>query len=741
MELHLASISESIADAVPEENALIHGPRVRTWREFDERAARLAAGLRAAGVGNGTKVALDLYNCSENLEAFFATVKLNAVHVNVNYRYRHEELRQLLDDADAEVVIVHASLADRIREIAPRLPLLRQTVEVHRSRCRPCWLGARGPHRQPSTDRPHRRQGGMYLSYTGGTTGLPKGVMYEMAGVTQRTLDTRALICGVDVDWAAGPAAAAVELRDRGERPVADAGIAADAQHGVHVRVAAGVDLRRCHRHARRPPVRPRRHARPRSTSCTQRSWRSSATPSAARSCRRSTRGRRTARPNTRRASGWSARPVWRGARTPSGGSWITCPRRRWSTCAGRPRAARTASASCATATTSVRRGSHGRRGRSSSMNMVSEAAVGEMGMIAAVTQTSGYYKHPEKTAATFRTIDGERYVVPGDLGRIEPDGSITLLGRGSSVVNTGGEKVHPEEVEDVLKSLPQVVDAIVVGIPDDRLGQTVAAVVQPTPGASLSALDLETAVREHLAGYKAPRRIVFVEEIPCSPNGKADLATASRPGGCGMTSGQDLDHGLRARAFGEVLAGLDEVGAPQRLCRVGLACLDVLDEAAVRPGAPMGRLRGGAAGIPGEPGPVGLVDDVAHHAVEQRQRVVPGEDDHEGVELGVQADEPIGLVDCCLGFLDLRPQLVEVGLGAALGGPRRARHLDHRPRQVDVVHRRAAVLEDDPRVAGRDVQCRSVHASSAPRAVRTLISASDSSTRNASRSVGREMP
>ena len=113
------------------------------------------------------------------------------------------------------------------------------------------------------------------------------------------------------------------------------------------------------------------------------------------------------------------------------------------------------------------------------------EAAVGEMGMIAAVTQTSGYYKHPEKTAATFRTIDGERYVVPGDLGRIEPDGSITLLGRGSSVVNTGGEKVHPEEVEDVLKSLPQVVDAIVVGIPDDRLGQAVAAVVQPAPGAS----------------------------------------------------------------------------------------------------------------------------------------------------------------------------------------------------------------------------------------------------------------
>ena len=116
---------------------------------------------------------------------------------------------------------------------------------------------------------------------------------------------------------------------------------------------------------------------------------------------------------------------------------------------------------------------------------------------------------------------------MPGDLGRIEPDGTITLLGRGTSVVNTGGEKVHPEEVEDVLKALPSVVDAIVVGIPDERLGQAVAAVVQRRPGASLSEAEVVAAVREQLAGYKAPRRVVFVDEIPRSPNGKADLARA----------------------------------------------------------------------------------------------------------------------------------------------------------------------------------------------------------------------
>ncbi len=123
--------------------------------------------------------------------------------------------------------------------------------------------------------------------------------------------------------------------------------------------------------------------------------------------------------------------------------------------------------------------------------------------------------------------IGEKMYVVPGDLGRIEPDGSITLLGRGTSIINTGGEKVHPEEVEEVIKAMAGVIDVIVVGAPDDRLGQVVAAVVQPAPDASPSADEIIAGVREKLAGYKAPRRIVFVDEIPRAPNGKSDLARA----------------------------------------------------------------------------------------------------------------------------------------------------------------------------------------------------------------------
>lgn len=526
MELHLASIWESIADAVPDEIALVHGSRVRTWRELDDRAARLASGLRAAGIGEGGKVALDLYNCSEYLEAFFATIKLNAVHVNVNYRYRHDELRQLLQDADAEAVIVHASLADRIREIAPRLPLLRRIIEVRDPDDDPAGsdyedvLGSHPPAGRTS------RGGGMYLSYTGGTTGLPKGVMYEMAGVTQRTLATRAMICGVDVDWAAGPAAAAIELRDRGERPVA-----VPASPLMHSTAFTFASL-------------PALTSGGAIATLEGRRFDADATLAAVEHCRATVLaivGDAFGRPLVETLEERAAN----GAAYDTASVRVVCSAGvAWSADTKRRLLDHMPQATLVDGCGSTEGGTYGisivrsgddlstaRFARAPGTIIIDErdeeAAPGDVGLIAAVTQTTGYYKHPEKTAETFRTINGQRYVVPGDLGRIEPDGSVTLLGRGTSVVNTGGEKVHPEEVEDVLKALPAVVDAIVVGIPDDRLGQAVAAVVQRRPGTSLSAAEIVVAVRERLAGYKAPRRIAFTEKVPRSPNGKADLARA----------------------------------------------------------------------------------------------------------------------------------------------------------------------------------------------------------------------
>jgi fatty-acyl-CoA synthase len=134
-----------------------------------------------------------------------------------------------------------------------------------------------------------------------------------------------------------------------------------------------------------------------------------------------------------------------------------------------------------------------------------------------------GYYKDPDKTAATFVTIDGERFSIPGDYARVEADGTLTLLGRGSVCINTGGEKVFPEEVEEVLKLHPAVEDAVAVGVPDDRFGEAVTAVVQPVAGATVDEQAVIEHVKAHLAGFKAPKRVVVVDTIGRAPNGKVD--------------------------------------------------------------------------------------------------------------------------------------------------------------------------------------------------------------------------
>jgi acyl-CoA synthetase (AMP-forming)/AMP-acid ligase II len=140
-----------------------------------------------------------------------------------------------------------------------------------------------------------------------------------------------------------------------------------------------------------------------------------------------------------------------------------------------------------------------------------------------------GYYKDEAKTAAMIVEVDGERYALPGDLARVEEDGTLTLLGRGNTCVNTGGEKVFPEEVEGALKSHPDVFDALVIGLPDERLGQRVAALVQPRPGRSPDPADLEAHVRGHVAGYKVPRTVWLVDQISRTPSGKPDYGWAHR--------------------------------------------------------------------------------------------------------------------------------------------------------------------------------------------------------------------
>ena len=152
------------------------------------------------------------------------------------------------------------------------------------------------------------------------------------------------------------------------------------------------------------------------------------------------------------------------------------------------------------------------------------EPGSGQTGRVAVRGHTPiGYYKDPEKSAATFLLIDGETYSVPGDYARIEADGSLTLLGRGSVCINTGGEKVYPEEVEEILKEHPSVHDAVAVGIPDDKFGEAITAVIEATPGATLDEDELVAWVKSRLASFKAPKHVVPITTIGRAPNGKVD--------------------------------------------------------------------------------------------------------------------------------------------------------------------------------------------------------------------------
>ena len=138
-----------------------------------------------------------------------------------------------------------------------------------------------------------------------------------------------------------------------------------------------------------------------------------------------------------------------------------------------------------------------------------------------------GYFKDPEKSARTFRVIDGVRYSFPGDMAQLAADGTLILLGRGSNVINSGGEKIFPEEVEEAVKRVDGVIDCLVVGIDDDRFGQAVTAVASLLPGSQVSEADVIASVKTHIAGYKAPKRVVFVDQVPRAPNGKADYRAA----------------------------------------------------------------------------------------------------------------------------------------------------------------------------------------------------------------------
>jgi acyl-CoA synthetase (AMP-forming)/AMP-acid ligase II len=522
---------EAIADAVPERTALVQGERRRTWREFDDRAARLAQALSERGLGPDSKVASYLYNSNEYVEGLFATFKLRGVAVNVNYRYLDDELAYLLENSDAEAILFHGSLADHVAKVRDRLPQLKVAIQVDDGS--PQLDGALRYEDLIGSTEPMPRidcsGDDLLFLYTGGTTGMPKGVMWRNEDLFWALGEGVYPLVGLPLpEWPSECGAIARQNAESGVPPVHLP--ASPLMHGTGqfttfqslLLGGAIVTLEG-------------RHFDP------EELWQVVAREKVT---NMAIVGDAFAKPMVRAlevaeerdepydissvaiiiSSGvmWSA-PVKEAliSRQPM----ICYDSLGSSEGVGYANSISAPGAETKTATFKI--GPHSKVLTEDGREV--EPGSGEIGLLAVGGHIPvGYYKDPAKSAATFREYDGTRYSIPGDYATVEPDGTVTLLGRGSVCINSGGEKIYPEEVEEAVKHHPAVHDAIVVGVPHDRFGEAVTAVVSLRPGESANDADIMGAVEDSgLARFKRPRHVVVVDDVPRAPNGKADYAWA----------------------------------------------------------------------------------------------------------------------------------------------------------------------------------------------------------------------
>ncbi|WP_169982937.1 acyl-CoA synthetase [Microbispora sp. H10836] len=522
MEFNHADLFEGLADAIGDRVAVVCGDDRPTYAELDAHANRLAHHLAAHGVGHGTHVGMQLYNGVEYVAALLATLKLRAVPVNVNYRYVESELLYLYRDSGIAALLFDVEFDDRVAATAPEVPGLRHLVAVGG----PTAVPGAVPYEEAvagqseSRDFPPRSGDDVYVIYTGGTTGMPKGVMwrsedlfYAFGGgnpygdplktpeavieqargaaspvvmMTAAPLMHGAAQVGTFIAWWMGGTMvyvrrfdAAAVLRAIEREKVVSLNITGDAMaRPLAEEMAAGsYDLSSLFALSSTGAI----------LSGAVRARLEELLP-----------GRMILDNFGSTESGYTASGV-DGSSPESGLRY-------------RPNAG-AAVAVLDETLTPVEPGS-GRIG-----------TVARSGRIA-----SGYHNDPGKTARTFVTdAHGVRWLLTGDLATVEEDGTIRFCGRGSQCINTGGEKVFPEEVEAVLKGHPAVFDAVVTGIPDERWGSRVAAVVQPYGGTAPTAEQLDAHCRTRLSGYKVPRTYAFVEEIVRSPAGKADYRWAGQ--------------------------------------------------------------------------------------------------------------------------------------------------------------------------------------------------------------------
>jgi fatty-acyl-CoA synthase len=523
-----ATVLETVGDLRRDRLAVSHGEATRTWAELDERAARLAGHLAAQGVGPESRVAVALYNGIEYLESVFAILKLRAVPLNVNYRYRRDEIVGLLEDAQAEAVVFDASVAERFGEARPALPRLRTLLQVGAGEL-PEWAADYEQAIAAAEPAPRIERGNdHWLMYTGGTTGKPKGVLSRHSGLFATCSANGLLLLGEALPQSLDELQATLERLGL-DRDAMVCLPAPPLMHATGMYTTFGALLA-----GGRVVYLPSRSYDPDELAVTVQREQVDTV---------SIVGDVFARPlaDALDAAEAAGRPYDLSTLKLMISVGVT-----WSADV-KERLLHHADMVCRDLVASSEGGPYAvqetRRGEAtvtSRFSLFPGARVidedggdvvpgsGQIGLLAApVDQHIRYQGDDEATAKTFREHGGRRWVVPGDMASLDSDGTVVFHGRGSRVINTGGEKVYAEEVEQALLTHPAVRDAMVVGTPDPRWGARIVAVVALRPGTQLSDEEARAHVGAQLADHKRPRELVVVDELKRSPSGKADLGWA----------------------------------------------------------------------------------------------------------------------------------------------------------------------------------------------------------------------
>lgn len=504
--------------------ALIHGEEVVDWASFDRRTNALASAFLAVGAQPGDRVAHLMRNSPAYLLTTGAAFKARMVHVNVNYRYTGEELAYILDNSDSAVVVFDAEFGEILETLRPRLPGVKLWLQVGGTP--PEWAQdfdtvSNQPAEAPVLE--HSPEDMLFI-YTGGTTGMPKGVMWDQSALWT-LLGGGAALPGMPAPETLEAHVSAVQAGEARRKVLA----LPPLMHGTGLLMGI--------------------YALGLGGTVITATGRGFEAPEALKLSEKHNPdvvvivGDAFARPILRAIEAGEGRMGQIGMMISSGTMWspeikaalighnpaMMCLDS-YGSSEGLGYGASVSTAENASAPTRFMHDPN-------TVLVHTDEETGEMRVISdhgvpgRVARTGliprGYWKDAEKSAKTFVLVDGQRYTMPGDWGILEEDGAILLLGRGSQCINSGGEKIFPEEVEEALKTHPAIEDALVFGVKDEKWGQAVSAVVEAI--GPVTAAELQAHLRAQLAAYKSPKSVVVVAKVPRAPNGKADYETARK--------------------------------------------------------------------------------------------------------------------------------------------------------------------------------------------------------------------